>query len=1099
MNSEEQRILDIKVRYEDAVNGIASYQKKIDELSKAEEKLKKQYKDGQVTRDEYRKQTAAIREVTKEYKDDIRVLSKEIQNNLKTEKEQEGSLKSLRAQLSNVTKAYDALSRAERNGAKGQEMAKHINQITKELKDAEYQTQRFYRNVGNYKESIMAAIAGNNGFAKSLMSLAGGSGGGMAGGVAMGAAGVAAAGIGALVAGIYTLKGVMSSAVDLIVDFEKSNSNLAAVLGTTADKIKDLKDDALRLGEQTRYTASEVTQLQTELAKLGFSKTEIKDSTEMVLMFANATGADLASAAQVAGAALRAFGDDAQNMGRYVSSMAVGTTKSALSFGDLSTALSTLAPVAHAFGFEIEDVVTLVGKLKDSGFDASSAATAARNILLNLADANGKLAKSMGGPVKDMEGLKKGLIGLRDSGIDLASALELTDKRSVAAFEAFMTNAEGLTEMREAVTGCEDGLRAMDEEMANNVNGSLKKLESAWQGLLLKFYNSKGVMKGVVDRLTEFVSWCSKLGERFQSLKERSLLVRAAWNGFVGALKTGLQALGSAAKAILSIVKGIGKAFEGLLTLDFSRMYDGLKEATLALPKMAMEVGRNTGKNLVDSIKKTIKKEKNPKVEVDVEVSGDSEVAETANGSGGKKYKAPMDEKAQKAAKAAAEKAQKEQAERNKKEMEEIQKAEQLLTEIIVDNVEQRKKAIAQKYDQQIETLRRRLQDEKNLTEEAQRAMTSQMESLVVIRDQKLKELDMKFINERIQRETKNIEMILSTVRKGSEQEYQLKLQKIQNEQELALNTAEVAQVTEEEKQRNIWAIKQKYAKMFDELENQRTQSEVEAIKKRYQEQILAVETSEDEMRDVEKLRLEMEQRQEILNSAHQMEGESIQEFNIRKLQLEKDYQSSKQALNDKEVEIEQAKYEAIGSLMGGLSDVAEAFGEENEGLAKMAKFFALGEIAVNTGKAISAGVASASSLPFPANLAAIATTVATVLSNVATAIKTVKSAKFADGGLVVGDGTGTSDSISAKLSNGESVLTARATKMFAPALSAFNQMGGGVPISTQAGGSQVGEEFLANAVAKGMAAAPRPVVAVEEINKVQNRLNMINQISVIE
>ena len=102
----------------------------------------------------------------------------------------------------------------------------------------------------------------------------------------------------------------------------------------------------------------------------------------------------------------------------------------------------------------------------------------------------------------------------------------------------------------------------------------------------------------------------------------------------------------------------------------------------------------------------------------------------------------------------------------------------------------------------------------------------------------------------------------------------------------------------------------------------------------------------------------------------------------------------------------------------------------------------------------------------------------------------------FATGGLVEGEGTGTSDSIPARLSNGESVMTARATSMFSPILSAFNQLGGGVPIVVNGGGSQIGEDMLAAAVARGMMMAPRPVVSVEEITAKQSRVETIERIA---
>lgn len=102
----------------------------------------------------------------------------------------------------------------------------------------------------------------------------------------------------------------------------------------------------------------------------------------------------------------------------------------------------------------------------------------------------------------------------------------------------------------------------------------------------------------------------------------------------------------------------------------------------------------------------------------------------------------------------------------------------------------------------------------------------------------------------------------------------------------------------------------------------------------------------------------------------------------------------------------------------------------------------------------------------------------------------------FSTGGYVQGSGTGTSDSIPARLSNGESVMTAKATSMFSPILSAFNQLGGGVPIVANNGGSNIGMDMLAAAVARGYQMAPQPVVSVEEINRTQRRVQTIENIS---
>lgn len=294
--------------------------------------------------------------------------------------------------------------------------------------------------------------------------------------------------------------------IETTAGFEAAVSKLSAILGTTPDQIKALTDNAKKLGETTKYTAAEATNLQTELAKLGFTKNEILSATESVLKFAQATDAGLAEAAALAGAAIRMFGAEASESKRYVSAMSIATTKSALSFAYLRDALPTVGPVAKAFNFEIEDTLALLGKLADSGFDASSAATATRNILLNLADSGGKLATALGGPVKTLPELVAGLQKLKDKGVDLNTTLQLTDKRSVAAFNAFLQSADKITPLRDAITGVEGDLDQMASTMGDNVKGAMAGLGSAWEALLIKLSeNTNGPLKDMINWFTSLL------------------------------------------------------------------------------------------------------------------------------------------------------------------------------------------------------------------------------------------------------------------------------------------------------------------------------------------------------------------------------------------------------------------------------------------------------------------------------------------------------------------------------------------------------------------------------------------------------------------
>lgn len=90
------------------------------------------------------------RNLTKQKGDLIR----ETQNEAKVNQENEGSIVSLRAQLSNLTKEYNNLSKAERESAKGKDVQNQAKAISDELKKLESAVGNTSRNVGNYKDAL---------------------------------------------------------------------------------------------------------------------------------------------------------------------------------------------------------------------------------------------------------------------------------------------------------------------------------------------------------------------------------------------------------------------------------------------------------------------------------------------------------------------------------------------------------------------------------------------------------------------------------------------------------------------------------------------------------------------------------------------------------------------------------------------------------------------------------------------------------------------------------------------------------------------------------------------------------------------------------
>lgn len=861
-----EKILDIKVNYNEAVKAIAEYQTKIDAARDAEKNLKKQLKDGEISRQQYNEEMAASKIAIADYNDAIRIINKTVQNQIKQEKEQEGSLKALRAELSNLTAEYDALSEAERKGASGEELKNKINEVTDALKGGEEETQRYYRNVGNYEEAIKSAVSSNIPFIGTLIQ--------------------------------------------------------------TQDEMGSVKAGAVAAGAAVK----------------NFSKT-------LLALLANPIVAILTAISVVIMAVAKGIKSSEENTSRWN---------------------AVLAPLKMAL-----DAVGKVLQIVASG-------------ILSVVEAGGKM---MGWITKQLEKLP--VLG------KYVAEVNKENERYIA-----MAKEQA----------------AIDRDTRN-----------------LQVQNAKNALQIATLKAKADDELNVSAKERMEAIREANRLEEEA------------------SKKNYELAK---RRYE--LMVQQNAMAENTKETNDAIAQAEVEM-YNALTEYQDKRGELLGRE--------VSLANEIKSAEKEKSD---------------AAKAASEKA----VAIKQKELEAVRAAEDAMLALVKDGRDKQSKEITLQYNRQIEDLRTRLKTETDLTVKARQAINGQIKALEQQKSVELQKLSEEELQKEIDNRTKLISLQLEAVKKGSEQEYQLRMQQLLSQRDAELADKEL---TEQMK----LAIVDKYDKQMDDLILQREQEisekQQEAVRLRMENEIMQLQQSGAS--ELEILQEQASQKLELLNSIQQQEGESEQEFLNRKLQANQEYIDAKKAIADKEVEIEQVKFQAIETITSGLSSAFETLGENNKTFAILSKTLALAEIAINTGKALAAGIAQAQSVPFPANLAAIATTVATILSNIAVATKTVKSAKFATGGLVTGPGTGTSDSIPAQLSNGESVMTARATSMFAPLLSSFNQMGGGVPINvTQTSSQALGEDMLARAVAKGVQSM-RSVVSVEEITSVSNRVKVLENL----
>ncbi|WP_410074010.1 hypothetical protein [Alistipes putredinis] len=255
-----------------------------------------------------------------------------------------------------------------------------------------------------------------------------------------------------------------------------------------------------------------------------------------------------------------------------------------------------------------------------------------------------------------------------------------------------------------------------------------------------------------------------------------------------------------------------------------------------------------------------------------------------------------------------------------------------------------------------------------------------------------------------------------------------------------------------------------------------------------------------------EELRIAMDKYQALL-SMDEATKESLYDSDVAYqtavLNGEKAVQDAK--LETARITKEQAEYQlnttltTMSTISGAAANLFNTLAEDNAEFAEFAKLLALFNIGVNTALAISEAIAGSAANPIR-----MAAAIAAVLSAIAQAYQVLNQAekpatpKFSRGGLVTGPGTGTSDSIPARLSNGEAVMTARAVVDWGPVLSMMNVSSGGNAIPTshlperRAGGMREMEQMLRRV----MREMPNPVVTVRDINNGQRRVKVQDEMA---
>lgn len=1041
VSEDKQQILDIKVKYEDAIYGIIRYKEKIDQLKASIKDLQQQEKDKTITTNEMKVQTEAINATIKEYQYNVRALQKEIQNNVRTENEQEGSLKQLRAQLSNATKKYDEMAKAEREGAKGQALQKHINEITNELKLAEEQTQRYYRNVGNYYNSMLDLAAD----LQHVVPMGGG------GGVGEGVSNFAntVVNLGQTVKGIIpnikafgsTLLGLATNPVFL---------GLAGVAGAGM-AFKWWFDYNKGLMEATRLTR-EFT---------GYTGEALETMRNSIAATADTMGKDFKDVLGTADNIMANFhlsGEQAMDV------INKGFASGADLSGDMLQKIQQYAPTFHDAGISADQMVAIIqqtrsGIFSDKGLDiidmASKKIREMSSGTASSLDAIGISSKQVqqdlaNGTKSTFDVIQEVSTKMKNFGADSQQVGDVLKnvfgkqgaQAGIQLIEQLDTMSTSLDEVKKQ-TGTWGDVQLENIKLQKELNTYMSSMfdfsQKGFASIITagKQFGTKvliQIMKGLFNTINYFIDWYN------ESLLLRGIInaiginFRLMWNAIKLVCNLAIDAfkrMGFAAKGMLDILEGIVTFDLSKAQKGFKEMFDisgTIKEAWHDIKNAGIEIG-NT---FADGFENTVHGRLNHLKLANLD--GGATSSEPTNGNKGTTPAAAKGSTAKTKAQRAKEEAEaKAEAELRKKQEKELQAQIALIQYQYNEQVmDAKKRYLAGMYDNE--------RDYSNDLEQLEKNMVA-----------------------------RSIDAYVAAGQIGADkaQEMQAKLLDIMIKAKADLKNQAKEIVDEINKE-------------FEDAEKARKDADI----------MSGGTGEEDDTAKLERYKAFLEQKLAMTQENVEAQKQLQQELHDTTLQLQADENKNKQ---QKLQEQNQMIADYIGAIGDGLSSFFESQDLTFHNFLKTMLTTYLDAIEKQITATYAAILADSILHGGWAGVASAAAKLALIKAAFAAAKAAIKG--FSTGGYVQGSGTGTSDSIPARLSNGESVMTAKATSMFSPILSAFNQLGGGVPIVTNNGGSNIGMDMLAAAVARGYQMAPQPVVSVEEINRTQRRVQTIENI----
>ncbi|EAP2381550.1 phage tail tape measure protein [Salmonella enterica] len=348
------------------------------------------------------------------------------------------------------------------------------------------------------------------------------------------------------------------------VGFDREMSRVGALtrIDKTDPQFAALREQAKKLGAETQFTSSDAASGQAFLAMAGFTPQAIQAALPGVLNMALAGGMDLGQSADISSNILSQFHLDPKEMDRVSDVLTAAFTRTNTDLNSIGEAMKYAGTGMAGLGVSVEQTTAMIGVMANVGLRGSIAGTGLQTTFSRLAAPTGKARdalKELGVTVADATGkmrpaeavladiyksVKK--YGQTDQ---LSFFKDIAGEEAAKSFQALVQSAGSgeLQKLLAELKGAKGEATDVAKKMADNLDGDLKNLDSAWEGFRIQIEELlDGPLRGLVQGISNVVSAMTAWARENPGLTRTLLVVGGsllAITGVIGGLSLAIGLL----------------------------------------------------------------------------------------------------------------------------------------------------------------------------------------------------------------------------------------------------------------------------------------------------------------------------------------------------------------------------------------------------------------------------------------------------------------------------------------------------------------------------------------------------------------------------